>query len=251
LILATAKLHFDEDTARARALWVHAQALPAGPVRNDVFRSAWMVGVGASDAFFCDAYADLVTRTLRAKEFQSSGKIPDRLGNLSIPAVAILDASSSWRWRMAARGIIEKESVLSLEEVKKFLNLFCRKDHKLLQPSTIDTWIVHAESKQRSFGISRAGFNALAAGQKGSAKKAALEKFGNRMQGIFQRRHDCIHNCDRPKIAVQDISEGATEKAITDVKFLVDRCTDHLRAEYPRYLADHGFNGVTRNKVGA
>ncbi|WP_282045287.1 hypothetical protein [Roseibium album] len=251
MILETAKLHFDEDVARAGALRHHATGLPDGRVKDDVLRSAWMVGVGASDAYFCDAYADLVARTLRAKEIQRSGKIPDRLGNLSVPAVAVLDASSSWRWRMAARGIIEKQSVLSLDEVKKFLNLFCRNEHKLLQPATIEDWIIHAESRQRNFGITPAAYNALAPRQKSSAKKAALEKFSTRMQGIFQRRHDCIHNCDRPRIAIQGISDASTEKAIADVQFLVDRCTEHLRAEYPRYMEHNGFTGVTRNKIGA
>jgi hypothetical protein len=251
LVLKTAKLHFDEDIARAKALWDHARGLPDGPVKEDVFRSAWMVGVGASDAFFCDAYADLVTRTLRAKEHQPAGKIPDRLGNLSVPVIAVLNASSSWRWRMAARGIIEKQSVLSLDEVKKFLNLFCREGHKLLQPETIETWIVHAESKQRNFGIARGAYNAVPAAKKSQTKKTALKKFSKRMQDIFQRRHDCIHNCDRPKVAIQGISEDATEKAITDVEFLVDRCTDHLQDECPRYLKQNDFNGVTRNKVGA
>lgn len=222
----------------------------SAPLRK-TSRSAWMLGVGASDAFFCDAYADLVTRTLRAKELQSSGRIPDRLGNLSVPAVAVLDSSSSWRWRMAARGIIEKQSVLSLDEVKKFLNLFCRDGHKLLQAATIEAWIVHADSKQRNFGISRAAYNALPAAQKSQTKKAALERFSSRMQDIFQRRHDCIHNCDRPKIAIQGISGDATKKAIADVQFLVDRCTAHLRDEYPEYLAHNSFTGLTRNRVGA
>ncbi len=251
MILETAKLHFYEDITRARALWDHASGLPDGSVKDDVLRSAWMVGVGASDAYFCDAYADLVARTIRAKEFQPSGKIPDRLGNLSVPAVAVLDASSSWRWRMAARGIIEKQSVLSLDEVKKFLNLFCRKDHKLLQQDTIEHWIIHADARQRNFGISSAAYIALAPGQKSSAKKSALEKFRARMQGIFQRRHDRIHNCDRPKIVIQGITEPSTEKAIADVRFLVERCTEHLRDEYPRYLEHNLFSGVTRNKVGA
>lgn len=251
MILVTAKQHFDEDIARAIALLELARGLPNGPVKDDIFRSAWMVGVGASDAFFCDAYADLVTRTLRAKEFQPSGRIPDRLGNLSVPVVAMLDAASSWRWRMAARGIIEKQSVLSLDQVKNFLNLFCCDGNKLLQPTTIEAWIVHPDAKQRNFGISRTVYNSRNASQKAQAKKVALEKFGIRMQDIFQRRHDCIHNCDRPKVAIQGISEDATEKAVADVKFLVDRCTEHLQTEYPRYLTSNDFSGVTRNRVSA
>jgi len=249
LILGTAKQHFDEDYARSKAIWEHARGLPDGLLKDDLFRSAWMTGVGASDAFFCDAYADLVSRTLRAKELQRSGTLPDRLGNLSVPAVAVLDASSSWRWRMAARELIEKESVLSFDEIKKFLNVFCREGHKLLQRPTIEPWILHVDARQRHFGITRAAYNATPAGGKNRAREAALKHFGGKMQKIFQRRHDCIHNCDRPKIAVQRISELETEKAIDDVKFLVDRCTDHVRAEYPEFLRHNSFNGYTRGRV--
>lgn len=251
MILITAKQHFDEDFRRAIALLSHAKRLPVGELKDDVLRSAWMVGVGASDAFFCDAYADLVSRTLRAKEIQKSGVIPDRLGNLSIPAVAVLDASSSWRWRMAARSIIEKQSVLSLAEVKKFLNIFCRDNHKLLQAKSMGAWIVHSDAMGRNFGVSASEYRAMTPQQKTKTNEKALDKFSSRMQGIFQRRHDCIHNCDRPKIAIQRINEITTEKSIIDVKFLVDRCTEDLRKEYPLYLAANKFNGVTRNKVSA
>ncbi|WP_135503043.1 hypothetical protein [Roseovarius aestuariivivens] len=251
MILGTAKQHFDEDIQRARDIQAHASGLQGGRLKDDLLRSAWMVGVGASDAFFCDAYADLITRTLRAKERQPSGNLQDKLNNLKVPVVAVLNSSSGWRWRMAAREMIEKESVLSIQQIKDLLNIFCREHHKLLTQESVESWILHADTKQRHFGISKQAYQQTPAGGKAKLKKNALEKFGRRMQSVFQRRHDCIHNCDRPKSAVQPISADAAQKALEDVSFLVNRCTDHMRAEYTQYLTSKGFTGQTRNHVGA
>lgn len=251
MILGTAKQHFDEDVQRARDIQAHAAGLADGRLKDDLLRSAWMAGVGASDAFFCDAYADLVTRTLRAKERQPSGNLQDKLNNLKVPVVAVLNSSNGWRWRMAAREMIEKESVLSIQQIKDLLNIFCRDQHKLLTQDTVESWILHADMKQRQFGITRHAYQQTPAGGKAKAKKSALEKFGRRMQSVFQRRHDCIHNCDRPRSAIQAISADATQKALEDVSFLVNRCTDHMRGEYTHYLSSRGFTGQTRNQVGA
>ena len=188
-----------------------------------------MTGVGASDAFFCDAYADLISRTLRAKASQPDGQIQDKLNNLKVPVVTVLDCSNSWRWRMAAREMIEKENVLSIQRIKDLLNIFCRDRHKLLTRETVEKWILHADTMQRHFGISRHGYQQTPTPDKATAKKNALEKFGRRMQSVFQRRHDCIHNCDRPKLAIKAISANATQKALEDVSFLVNRCIEHMR----------------------
>lgn len=251
MILGTAKAHFDADILRARNILTHAAGLNALLLKGDLLRSAWMVAVGASDAFFCDAYADLITRTLRAKERQPNGNLQDRLNNLKVPVIAILNTTNGWRWRMAAREMIEQESVLSIKQVKDVLNVFCRERHKLLTSETIEPWILHPDMKQRHFGISRHAYQHIPTRQKSTAKKSALECFDQRMQEIFQRRHDCIHNCDRPKTAIQNISLDATKKALDDVAFLVNRCTAHMSAEYVNYLTDRGFTGQTRNYVGA
>jgi hypothetical protein len=251
VILETAKQHFDDDISRARSIHTHATGLADGPLKYDLLRSAWMLAVGASDAFFCDAYADLITRTLRAKERQPNGNLQDRLNNLKVPVIAILNTTNGWRWRMAAREMIEKESVLSIQQVKDVLNIFCRENHKLLTADTVEQWILHPDMMQRQFGISRNAYQQTAVGQKPTVKKSALECFSKRMQEIFQRRHDCIHNCDRPKTAIQGISQDATEKAVYDVCFFVNRCTDHMRAEYVQYLTSRRFTGQTRNYVGA
>lgn len=250
MVLDTAKRHFDDDTQRAHQLVIHARGIQAGCVKDDIFRSAWMMAVGASDAYFCDAYADLIARTLRAKDLENAIDLPDRLGNLRVPVTAVIRSSGGWRWRMAARELIERENVLSLSQIKSLFNHFCDPSRKIINESTIESWILHADSKQRLWSISKRDYRALPTPQrKHAARKIAVEKFEERMSGIFQRRHDCIHNCDRPKIAVQPISETAVHKAIQDIEFLVNRCHETFVIEFPLYLGRCGFSGVTRNAV--
>ncbi len=249
-MLETHLQHFTDDITRARALLTHAGTQPAGRIHDDIVRSAWMFAVGAVDAYFSDAYASLVAKTLQAKETEPAVIIPDRLMNLKIPAVAVLtQAQGGWRWRMAARALIEDENVLSLTKIQQLFNQFFRKNHKLLNTDTIEPWVLHRDSKMRFFGISKTAYGALTPQQKGTEKKKALVHFDEHFEPIFQRRHDCIHNCDRPKAALQPITATATEKAVYDLEFLVSRCHEMFNSEYPIYLQNIGFNAVTRNRV--
>lgn len=249
-MLDTAKTHFDQDIARARALLMHAQGLPLGMLADDILRAAWMMGVGACDAYFSDAYADLISRTLRAKDLQPAVTIPDRLNNLKVPVTAILrQAHGGWRWRMAARELIESENVLSLEKVRSLFNHFFRRGHKLLNQDTIERWILHPQAKSRLFGLTPTQYRARPAADKAQAKKDAIEQFELHFEEIFQRRHDCIHNCDRPKIAVQQIQATAVMKKLQDIEFLVYRCHEAFLTEYPTYLNGLGFSAPTRNQV--
>ena len=68
----TALAHFGEDVARARAIVAHADPLPAATpaeqmLRSDLLRNAWMFSVGAIDAYFCDAFTDIVAATIISK----------------------------------------------------------------------------------------------------------------------------------------------------------------------------------------
>ena len=79
---ATALQHFQDDVARARAIIAHAEPLPRGAagqqlLRSDLLRSAWMFAVGAVDAYFCDAYTDVVAATIISKSRQPEVKLPD------------------------------------------------------------------------------------------------------------------------------------------------------------------------------
>jgi hypothetical protein len=119
----TAFQHFQEDVARARAIVAHANPLPQGSageklLRSDLLRSAWMFAVGALDAYFCDAYTDIVAATIISKSRHPAMTLPEFFYNIKFPVRAFLEPYAinlNWRWRMAARKMMERETVLSLE----------------------------------------------------------------------------------------------------------------------------------------
>lgn len=255
-ILATPYAHFSQDIARAETIRHHANPLVASELRDDLMRAAWMMGVGALDAYFCDAYADLIARTLQAKQIQGSVQIPDKLGNLKVPVLAVIRPSTNenWRWRMTARELIEHHTVLSSDKIRQLFNQFFDDPDKLFGDTSFDDWLLHFDHKQRLFGISRATYRGSQGDARHVARKAAKKVFEKRYERIFKRRHDCIHNCDRPKIALDTsvvMSAVAIEKILYDIRFLVDRCHESLIAGYPQYLTRIGCNGVTRNRVCA
>lgn len=251
-LLKTAKQHFDEDISRASALLEQAEGLEESVLKDDILRAAYMMAVGSVDAYFCDAYADLVSRSIRAKEKDPTAKIGSKIGNLKLSVTTLLEApEDGWRWRNAARDLVEKQSVLSIEEIKNLFNQFFPEGRKLFTAATIGDWITHPDAKTRMFGITRTDFKKLSNQQRGHAKDEARKKFNSLFDKHFQRRHDCIHNCDRPKQALRPIGSGQTSKAIDDMKFLIERCHEAFLDEFARYLQRCGFESVTRNAVGA
>ena len=208
------------------------------------------MAVGASDAYFCDAYMDLIVRTLRAKDKEPSIELPDRLGNLKIPVTAFIHRADNWRWRMALRALIEHETVLSLEKIKSLFNQFFNESSKILNESTIEPWVLHRESQQRLWGISKTDYRSCSTQSgKRCMRKAALKHYEKRMDRIFQRRHDCIHNCDRPKSALQAISVNDAKRTVQDIEFLVCRCHEAFKERYPKYLIENAYSAGTRNAV--
>lgn len=252
-LLTTARTHFDEDLARARALVRHAHPLPESVVRDDIMRAAWMMAVGATDAYFCDAYADLAARTLQARQLQPTFKISDRMLTLKVPAIAVISAAASdnWRWRMAARQMVEDETVLSLDKIKKLFNQFCRRHHKPFSTVNIDAWIVHREAKNRLFGVSPSAYRGLTGTAKSTRRDLSTEQFAARFDLIFQRRHDCIHNCDRPKVALTVVNLNSTYigKVIFDVNFLVSRFAEAITTEFPSWLRSLAASPTTCARV--
>jgi hypothetical protein len=127
---ATALQHFDEDVARARAILVHADPLPRTNaaeqlLRSDLLRSAWMFAVGAMDAYFCDAYTDIVAATASSKSRQPAITLPEWAYDIKIPIRAVLEEydNANWRWRMAARKMMERENIISLSAILYFPRL--------------------------------------------------------------------------------------------------------------------------------
>lgn len=254
---ATALQHFTEDIARARAIVTHADPLPHATaaeklLRSDLLRSAWMFAVGALDAYFCDAYTDIIAASASSKSRQPAITLPEWVYEVKFPLRAILEEydNENWRWRMAARKMMERENVINLAAVQTLFNKFFRKGHKFFR-DRLDAWMSRTDATTRLFGVSPSDYIAKTDPDKHAAREAAIDQFEERFRRIFQRRHDCIHNCDRPRMSPQPLERGGTVlKVIQDVEFLVNRSDEHINVEFRQFLVDAGCLAATIAQAG-
>ncbi len=255
---ATALTHFREDLIRSTALVAHGDTLPRttaaeAMLRSDILRSGWMFAVGALDAYFCDAYTDIVAAAIIAKSRQQNVDLPNFFLEIRFPVRAILEPYSqneNWRWRMAAREMMAKENVTRLATVQTLFNKFFRRSHRFFG-DLLPTWILHANAKKRLFGITRVAFSGLTGQDRDTAVKSALAQMEDRFRDIFQRRHDCIHNCDRPRVSPQTLTlAGTVTKVIQDIEFLVLRCDEHIDSEFREFLLSIGCLNATITQAG-
>jgi len=253
----TALRHFREDISRARSILAHADTLPAVAaaerlLRSDLLRTAWMFAVGALDAYFCDAYTDIVAATVSSKTRQATVCLPEFVHDIKFPIRAILDDydKTNWRWRMAARKMMERETVLSLATIQSLFNKFFREDQRFFS-GLLDGWLRHPDAKKRLFGVTVTAYSAMLPKDQDAARRVAKQKLESRFRDIFQRRHDCIHNCDRPRVSPQPLSTmGTVLKVIEDITFLVSRCDEHINTEFRFFLSDIGCTAVTVAAAG-
>ena len=121
-----------------------------------------MFAVGTLDAYFCDAYTDLVAATANSKSRQPSITLPDWAYDIKVPIRAILEEydNSNWRWRMAARKMMERENVFRLSTIQTLFNKFFRKGRRFWH-DCLDDWISRPDSRIRLFGVSRAGYQVM------------------------------------------------------------------------------------------
>lgn len=255
---ATAFSHFQQDIARVRAIVVHAGRLPIAAaderlLRSDLLRSAWTFAVGALDAYFCDAYTDVVAATIISKSRQPSMTLPEFFYDIKFPVRSILESytiNENWRWRMAAREMMRRETVLRLERIQDLFNRFFPPGRKFFRDLLHD-WISRSDAKKRLFGITSTAYQRLPAGRRQKAMDDAWDQMKERYRSIFQRRHDCVHNCDRPRVSPQRLSrEGTVLKVIQDVEFLVERCDEHVRLEFRVFLQSLGCPATLITQVG-
>ena len=254
----TALQHFREDIARARAIVAHADPLPVSTpaeqvLRSDLLRSAWMLSVGAINAYFCNAYTDLVAAALISKSRHANMILPEFFYDIRLPVRAVLEsyaANANWKWRMAARKMMDRENVLSLQQIQKLFNPFFRKGWRFYG-DLLGSWMIHSQSTVRLFGIAPLAYGLLTPNQQDAAKKRAKQIMEERYKSIFQRRHDCIHNCDRPKTRPQAMDRARTViRVIEDAEFLVNRSDEHIHTEFRKFLIDKGCPTLFITQVG-
>jgi hypothetical protein len=226
----TARRHFDEDIQRSLALHAQAQQL-AGRLGTDVRSGAIAMAVGGMDAYLCDAYVECLTSVLRAyRNGAWTGDLPGFYAKQQLPAGEVLDTSRTqrpqWGIRMAARSVMEKDNMLSIGRVKDHFNP--------ILPGTQKIW-VHFLPRLLDHGLRRLtgprsenDINALQGDAKTAAVNKAIATVKGRLGSIIQVRHDWIHNCGRPKLAITTWTHGEAAARIRDIRIFVDALDDHL-----------------------
>ena len=186
---ATARQHFKEDIARAKTIVTHADPLPRATaaeqlLRSDLLRGAVDVRRRAMDGYFCDAYTDLITGTISSKSRQPEIVLPECFFEMKVTIRAILDEyeNPNWRWRNAAREMMEGEKVLSLATIQVLFNKFFREDQQFFG-GLLDTWMSRPEAKIRMFSVSPVDYNAMNPPNKGKApsRRSSGSRSGSRL----------------------------------------------------------------------
>lgn len=104
--------------------------------------------------------------------------------------------------------------------------------------------------ERQVFGMTAAQFQAAVGSAVNTARKDAAKTFRERFQAIVQRRHDCIHTCDRPANTPQPMRPGTVANVIRDIEFIVNQSDAHIDTEFRAWLLVAGFTAVTVNQVG-
>jgi hypothetical protein len=159
--------------------------------------------------------------------------------------------------RAAAHGCLAEDEILAARAIhlphdhrKMRFNKFFPKGRKLFR-DLLDRWMSSPESKIRLFDVSGVDYLAMTPDEKSTAREKAVDKFEERFRIIFQRRHDCIHNCDRPRISPQPLDKGGTVlKVIEDVEYLVLQCDAHINREFRQFPVNIGCSAATIAQAG-
>jgi len=197
------------------------------PRSDDIGRVSVAFGVGAMDAYLCDAFVDTLARCLKSCR-QNSHDPPGAYAKLKLPVGPLMTdypSRSNWGLRMAARALMEKNNLLRLGRLKDLLNPALPSGHKLWGDVTQDFVDLN---RKRLAGIRKAEYAALTGEAKAEGPKKVSAAVLGRMGEIVQRRHDIVHNCDRPKTAKQRLSLGQAKAMLADVHDFVKILDTHL-----------------------
>lgn len=230
----TFRTHFNDDINRAENILALSRVMEnAGePERlyKDLRWSSVALAVGALDAYLCDAYVDCLTAVLRAyTQEQWVGALPATYSRQMLPAGEILKSTRQhrplWRVRMAARKVMEKDNMLSLSRLEDCFNGILP-NHKKLWLDFVP--VLAAHNLARLTKHVESDLAVLAGDALVQAKKQIAEAVKTRLGTTIQIRHDWIHNCGRPKNAIQDLTHGQAKARIRDIRLFIEDLDNHL-----------------------
>ena len=199
------------------------------PLAFDVGRVAVGFGVGALDAYLCDAFSDTLARCLKSCR-RNRHALPAGYRKLELPIGPLMTdyaVRQNWGLRMAARALMERDNLLQLARLKDLFNPALPAGGKLWHDLAQE--FVNLDRK-RLAGIKRSEYGALSGQARADGPKRVSAAVLRRIGEIVQRRHDVVHNCDRPRTAKQPLSLSKAKTMLTDVEDFVLILDDHLEA---------------------
>ena len=181
------------------------------------------------DAYLSDAYVSLLVATLSAFREGSVAALPSGLHKETLPIGPLLarryPARANWGLRMAARSRMDRENMLQITRVKEMFNPFLPAGEKLWN----DLIASYAALGRKRLTLWTAAELAEVHGERlAGRRKESIATLLRRIGGIVQRRHDIVHNCDRPKVAIQAMSLGQGRGMVADVRDFVRILDSHL-----------------------
>jgi hypothetical protein len=118
------------------------------------------------------------------------------------------------------------------------------------EPANLDRVIADPASQARVWGANHRAYLALNPGipaqanHMQAARDACKDSCEMYFQGLIQRRHDCIHNCDRPNIALQRITSSSVTVVLDDIQMLISEHERWINVQFPIWLARQGCPAV-------
>jgi hypothetical protein len=126
---------------------------------------------------------------------------------------------------MAARKVMERENVLAISKVDDLFNPILPTGQKLWE-DFIPQLILH-NRKKFTLHTSTSWAAVLPANKSKEAKKA-IDIFKKRISSIVQIRHDWIHNCGRPRQAINNLTRLQALSAMRDIQTFIDELDQHI-----------------------
>lgn len=228
----TARKHFEDDFQRVESIFKHGCELISNGVRptgEDLLRHSVAMAVGALDAYLCDAYIDTLTRTLRAYRKGTLPRLPAAYAKTLLPAGPLLarhyQVRHGWTLRMAARQAMEKDNLLRVGRLKDLFNPALAPGQKLW----LDLLPIYlALGRRRLTKHLQAEIAGARPADRPELRKTSASTILIRVGSIVQRRHDIVHNCDRPKNAIQDMRRNSAKGMLNDLSGFIRILDDHL-----------------------
>jgi hypothetical protein len=126
---------------------------------------------------------------------------------------------------MAAREIMERDNMLQISRIEGMFNPALPSANRLWG-NVIGSYA--ALNRQR---LTRWNATDLTTGNtqtRDRRRKEAIAALKKRIGSIVQRRHDIVHNCDRPKVALQSLTTTQAQRMVADIHDFVRILDNHI-----------------------